>query len=153
MTEYSFQQDPYLEGSLQGDGPKEIFTVIASETVYPGQAVKRDVTNTERIVAWSVAGAYANVTVAGVVVRTSGIINGFEPNVLDGSYKAGQAVPIAVTTQMAVKAVVDVKTGDPVYNVKATGEFTNVATDNGIKIGLFLDTVTAGNLSNIRLTI
>ena len=153
MTEYSFQQDAYIEGTRHGTGPYRAGTFIADENIFPGKAVKRDQTNPNQIKAWTNSSPYDLVEGLGVVVRTGGVYNSYSSAASDGAYKYGDVVSVMFEGDISVIASVNVTAGDKVYFAAATGAFTNVANLNGQSIGRFQDTANAGSLVIIKLNI
>lgn len=153
MTEYSFQQDAYIEGTVHGTGPYRAGSFSASENIFPGKAVKRDASNPNRVKAWVATSPYDTVEALGVVVRTGGVYNDFMPSNSDGAYRSGDVVSVMFEGGISVLAAVSVVAGQKAYCVAATGVFTNIAASNGTSIGRFQDTVSAGSYVIIQLNI
>jgi hypothetical protein len=152
MAEFDFIMDPFIVGTLHGNGPSNKRSFVASVNLFPGVAVKIDKDNELKVVAWTNAGDYANLRGIGVVARFSGAVKTYADNPsVDGSYRAGTNVPIIQQETMSLVTSVEVKAGDLAYNEADTGVFTNVALNNGLVIGSFLDSGTAGSIVRIQL--
>lgn len=153
MTEYSFQQDPYIEGTKHGTGPYRAGSFCTNDNILPGKAVKRDAVNPNQVKTWSNVSPYDVVPALGIVVRTGGVYNDFMPSNFDGYYRPGDVVSVMFEGAISVVASVDVIAGQKVYCDAATGAFTNIANNNGSSIGVFQDTATAGSYVIIQINI
>lgn len=153
MTEYSFQQDAYIEGTKHGTGPYRAGSFTTDDNILPGKAVKRDTENPNQVKAWITTSPYDTVEALGIVVRTGGVYNDFMPSNSDGYYRRGDVVSVMFQGDISVVASVDVVAGQKAYCAAATGAFTNVANSNGASIGRFQDTATAGSYVIIQLNI
>lgn len=153
MTEYSFQQDAYIEGTKHGTGPYRAGSFSADDNILPGKAVKRDTENPNQVKAWIATAPYDTVEALGVVVRTGGVYNDFMPSNSDGCYRRGDVISVMFEGEISVVASVNVIAGQKVYCDAATGAFTNVGNANGSSIGRFQDTASAGSYVLIQLNI
>lgn len=143
MTQYAYQQDAYMEGTLHGSGPRRIITLNAAVDLPIGKAVKRDINDRSKVVPWTNAGAYANVRIAGFVCLNAEVFNNYQQN--EYSFKAGQNVDVVQEETVALIVGVNVKGGELAYCDAVTGVPTNVAEGNGEPIGAFKTDGTAGS--------
>jgi hypothetical protein len=149
MTQYAYQQDAFMVGTLHNSTPTRSYTFTAGADLAPGVALKRDLTDSNKLIPWRNDGLYANTSFAAILPRSATLFSRYLEN--EYTYKVGQKVPGHVECTISVITSVDVKGGDPLYCVAATGEFTNVSEGNGQQLGSFEKDATAGSIVKIHI--
>lgn len=144
---YPINMEPSYEGSVHG-GLARSQSFVAQTDIYPGRPVKLSTTDPKKVVAWGTAG-YENAPYFGIPRRSAELYNSYGETV--DYYRAGQLITIDFENIMSVVSSVNVTTGQKVYINKASGAYTNVATDNGDPIGSFTDS--AGGQSLVKIHI
>jgi hypothetical protein len=145
MAQYSFQIDEYLPGTEMG-ALRRNDSHIAGTLIYPGTPLKLDV-DSGKVVSWGTVG-YDDVPFYGIALRTSNMYNNYNSDA--DYYQVGEMVTVGLTNDTPILTSVDVKVGQKVYIVAATGAFTNVALNNGEPIGSFRRSAAANTFVKIH---
>lgn len=144
---YPKTMQPSYEGSVHG-GLARSQSFVAQTDIYPGRPVKLSTTDPKKVVAWGTVG-YEDALYFGIPRRSAELYNNYGETV--DYYRAGQLITIDFENIMDVVSSVNVTTGQKVYINKASGAYTNVATDNGDPIGSFTESAGAQSLVKIHI--